>query len=127
MILCLDPGKDNFAFAVVSKKGLISTGMFSNTINSFKEKEKLKKVKAFSKEVLAILNKYRITDVVAERYLVRGGQSKMGASCEFISFMLGYIERICIKRKIKLHLVTPSVWKQFCIRTFEEKPKAEFL
>ena len=124
MILCLDPGKDNFAFAVVSKKGLISTGMFSNTINSFKEKEKLKKVKAFSKEVLAILNKYRITDVIAERYLVRGGQSKMGASCEFISFMLGYIGRICIKRKIKLHLVTPSVWKQFCIRTFEEKPKA---
>ena len=123
MILCLDPGKDNFAYAVVSKKGLIDTGMFSNTINSFKEKEKRKKVKAFSKEILNILNKYELTDVIAERYLVRAGQSKTGASCEFISYMLGYIERLCIKRNIELHLITPSVWKQFCIKTFKEKPQ----
>ena len=123
MILCLDPGKDNFAFAIVSKKGLIDTGMLNHTINSFKEKEKFKKVKAFSREIVSILDSHKITDVIAERYLVRGGQSKMGASCEFISFMLGYIERLCVKRKIKLHLVTPSVWKQFCIKTFKEKSK----
>lgn len=123
MILCLDPGKDNFAYAVVSKKKLIDTGMFSNTINSFSENDKCKKVKEFSKEIITLLNEYSVTDVVAERYLVRAGQSKTGASCEFISFMLGYIERLCKERKIKLHLITPSVWKQFCIRTFKEKPK----
>lgn len=123
MILCLDPGKDNFAYAVVSKKKLVATGMFSNTINSFTEKDKHNKVKAFSKEIVRLLDKYKVTDVVAERYLVRAGQSKTGASCEFISFSLGYIERLCKERKIELHLITPSVWKQFCIRTFEEKPQ----
>ena len=123
MILCLDPGKDNFAYAVVSKKKLVVTGMFSNTINSFTEKDKHNKVKAFSKEIVRLLDKYKVTDVVAERYLVRAGQSKTGASCEFISFSLGYIERLCKERKIELHLITPSVWKQFCIRTFKEKPQ----
>jgi Holliday junction resolvasome RuvABC endonuclease subunit len=123
MILCLDPGKDNFAYAVVSKKKLVATGMFSNTINSFTEKDKHNKVKAFSKEIVRLLDKYKVTDVVAERYLVRAGQSKTGASCEFISFSLGYIERLCKERKIELHLITPSVWKQFCIRTFKEKPQ----
>lgn len=123
MILCLDPGKDNFAFAVVSKKKLIDTGMFSSTINSFNEKDKNSKVKAFNKEIISLLNRYKVTDIVAERYLVRGGQSKTGASCEFISFSLGYIERICKERKINLHLITPSVWKNFCIKTFKEKPK----
>lgn len=123
MILCLDPGKDNFAYAVISKKRLVDTGMFSNTINSFKEKEKNKKVKAFNKEIVSLLNSYDITDIIAERYLVRGGQSKNGASCEFISFSLGYIERLCKERGIKLHLITPSVWKNFCIRKFNEKSK----
>jgi len=123
IIMCLDPGKDNFAYALVFNKGLIKTGMLNNTINSFSEKDHTEKVLKFQKEILSIINKFKIKDIVAERYLVRAGQSKMGASCEFISYMLGFISKICREKNIDLHLVTPSVWKQFCIKTFNEKPK----
>jgi Holliday junction resolvasome RuvABC endonuclease subunit len=121
--MCLDPGKDNFAYAIVCGKGLMKTGMLRNTVNSFSEKEHIEKVKLFQKEILSIVDRFKIDAIVAERYLVRSGQSKMGASCEYISYMLGFISKICRERNIELHLVTPSVWKQFCIRTFKENPK----
>lgn len=119
-LLTLDPGKQFFAYSIFIGNKLKKTGMLVNKIDSFKEKELTNKVKLFSDEIESLLNSYPIEQIVAERYLVRSGllASRTGGNCEFISFMLGVIARICKKRKIQLFLITPAVWKAFCYRQY---------
>lgn len=119
MLLACDPGKDHFAYSVVSDKNkLMCTGMLGFTISSFSEAGINENIKEFSKKIKDIFTKWKIDTVVAERYLVRGSNSKMGASCEFISFMLGIISDICLRNKAEIYLITPAVWKGYCYKAY---------
>ena len=110
MLLACDPGKDHFAYSVVSDKNkLMCTGMLGFTISSFSEAGINENIKEFSKKIKDIFTKWKIDTVVAERYLVRGSNSKMGASCEFISFMLGIISDICLRNKADIFNNTRSL------------------
>lgn len=119
MILALDPGKTHFAYAILSKKGLVKTGMIHNVIDTFSEDNLTLQVIRFIREIKRLFFKYPIDIVVAERYQVRGKfGGMMGASCEYISYQLGIIGCL-FKKKAKLYSITPALWKNYMYKTYD--------
>lgn len=116
-MLAMDPGKQYFAWSVVSGNEVLGSGMLLNPVDTFSEDELYGKTMLFSNEFVKLVSRFpQITDVVAERFMVRS--TMMGANCEYISYMLGYAFSVCTARGIRLHLVMPSTWKTYVARTF---------
>ena len=120
MILALDPGKTHFAYAILSKKGLVKTGMFKNTIKDLSLNDSLnKQIIRFINECKNYTNKYPIKYVVAERYQIRGKfGGTQGASCEVINLMLGIIAYLFRKRS-NVYCITPALWKNYMYKTYD--------
>ena len=55
MILALDPGKTHFAYAILSKKGLVKTGMIRNVIDDFSKDNLTLQVVRFVRELKPIV------------------------------------------------------------------------
>jgi hypothetical protein len=122
-ILSLDPGKQNFAFSIVTvdiKTGLkfeiIETGMINHTITNVTTDLK-DQAKAFNKEVSAIIRKNKVDALIAERFMVRG--RFMGGSSEHINLMLGRLLAI----NVETVYITAAQWKNafnkvYCLNDF---------
>lgn len=120
MILALDPGKTHFAYAIISKKkGLVKTGMINNVIDDFSKDNLTLQVIRFIRELRRLFFNYPITIVVAERYQVRGKfGGMMGAVAEYLNFMLGIVGAL-FRKRAKLYLITPALWKNYMYRTYD--------
>ena len=120
MILALDPGKTHFAYTILSKKkGIVKTGMINNVIDDFSKDNLTLQVIRFIRELKRLFFKYPIDTIVAERYQVRGRfGGMMGASCEYISYQLGIIGCL-FKKRAKLYLITPALWKNYMYKTYD--------
>lgn len=120
MILAFDPGKTHFAYAILSKKkGLIKTGMIHNVINDFSKDNLTPQVIRFVREIRKVFFKYPIKIVIAERYQVRGKfGGMMGAVCEYLNYQLGIIGSL-FRKRAKLYLITPALWKNYMYRTYD--------
>ncbi len=110
MILGLDPGKVNCAYAIVemSKSGkctVIKTGMIEKTIPVLTGNVR-QLSKPFKKEIRIILKKFNVEAIFAERFMSRGRFN--GASSEVINIMLGCLLSMKIEH---VQLVTPAQWK----------------
>lgn len=120
MILALDPGKTHFAYTIISKKkGIVKTGMIHNVIDDFSKDNLTLQVIRFVREIKRLFFTYPIKIVVAERYQVRGRfGGMMGASCEYISAMLGIISCL-FKKRAKIYFITPALWKNYMYKTYD--------
>ena len=121
IILSMDPGtRDSFACAVIeqiNKTGkckLIESGILKHPISDLINPHLEGQKKLFTKEVRSLLKRFSPTDVVAERFMVRG--RFMGASSEKISFMLGIVSSMV--HPAKFTLLTASQWKNEFNRHF---------
>lgn len=116
IVLALDPGKDNFAWAFVRGDGtVLETGMLKNTLNSFKLIHFTRGLLEFRKEMWALLTRHPIFVVVAERYQIRGSFGGKGESCEFVNLMLGMMITMTRLLRLKPHIVLmpASDWKNW--------------
>lgn len=114
VILSLDPGTSakSFAWAITSKtkkdkETLVVSSMLRYPINDLTESSLAQQKLLFVKEMKSIIKTFNPTDIVAERYQVRG--RFMGAASEKISFMLGILSTLY--PKIDYHLIIASQWK----------------
>lgn len=111
-ILGLDPGKNNFAYAVTQVKlGLPfkyrfrETGMIENPVTDLTG-SLINQKQAFKAEVQGIINEHGVDIIVAERFQNRGRMG--GATGELVSFMLGVLSEFDVA---DLMLVTAAQWK----------------
>ncbi len=127
MLLSIDPGKTHFAYSIFNNNGkLLKLGMITSTISSFAKDTFRSNQKNFIKELKDSCSEYTITNIVAERYQVRGGKfaSMMGANAEFISFMLGVVSAV-FRKKAKTTLISPALWKSYMYRTYDFPKKTD--
>lgn len=120
-ILALDPGKNNFAAAVCTvdvktgmKFKIIHTCMILNTVTDLTQ-DIDKQAAKFRQEIRILLKDYNIDYLVAERFIVRG--RFMGASSEFINFMIGSLSSIKVEKK----LITAAQWKNAFNKIYDLK------
>ncbi len=111
MVMSLDPGKNNTAFAVTQfdlRTGLrykiLETGMIESTLTDL-TCDVIPQLKRFKKEVNGIVKHYGANVIIAERFMNRG--MMRGNSGEIISAMLGYLCSINIHHE----WITAAQWK----------------
>lgn len=110
-ILGCDPGTANFAFSVTRVKikepfryKILETGMIHNTVRDLTGLLNDQK-EAFKSELNALIDKYGVNIIVAERFMNRGRNGNTG---ELVSFMLGLMSEI---PDTHLTLITAAQWK----------------
>ena len=82
-ILALDPGKINFAFAVMEDRKVIEAG-YIPCIKDLKRAAFEEESKGFRNRYFALLEKHKPDKVVAERFMARPG-SNGGAVGEYLA------------------------------------------
>lgn len=121
-ILALDPGKTNFGYAVLqyrdTKKGreyrLREHGHIKNTVNDLKPVNLLAAFDTYRQEILSIINRFNITEVVAERFVSRG---LLGSLSEYVCNMQGITASI--PGLTVFQLVMPATWKAAFNKNFK--------
>lgn len=107
-----DLGMKNFAISIVRKRKntfkILHAKMVKNLVTSMKENV-LEQRFAFYMEIKKVLVKYRPTELIAERFMVRGRFG--GSIAECLNFMIGTLAGLCHKLKIKFRAITASQWK----------------
>jgi Holliday junction resolvasome RuvABC endonuclease subunit len=111
-VLGLDPGKDNHAFCVCQfdietglKYKLVTTGMIKCTIKELIGISAKEEAKKYRRELQALVKKYDVDVIIAERFQNRGRM--FGNSSELVNIMLGVLLNI----NVEVRLITASQWK----------------
>ena len=112
VVMGLDGGKTNFGYSLVRlslvrkrlKATVLETGVVPCPVNDMKaaSEQRIPFVKWFRSKV----KKFAVTDIIAERFMTRGGAS-MGTTIECISYMYGAIDQVFGK----VTYVTAATWK----------------
>jgi len=110
-IIALDPGKNNFAAAVMEDAKILET-CYIEPIKSLKWDDFNKESEAFRKNYFNFLTKIDPDCVIAERFMARPGVQQ-GAVGEYINIMLGVITTINASKGVPTHLVTSAQWKNY--------------
>ena len=110
-ILALDPGKVNFAFAVMEDTKVLEAG-YILCIKDLKRDAFEKESKGFRNRYFALLEKHKPDLVVAERFMARPG-SNGGVVGEYINIMLGILCTVNSSRGIPTELITSASWKNY--------------
>jgi hypothetical protein len=110
-ILALDPGKINFAFAVMEDVKVLEAG-YIKCIKDLKRDAFEAESKGFRNRYFTLLAKYEPDVVVAERFMARPG-SNGGMVGEYINIMLGVISTVNSSLNIPTELVTSASWKNY--------------
>ena len=110
-ILALDPGKINFAFAVMEDRKVLEAG-YIPCIKDLKRAAFEKESKGFRNRYFALLEKHEPDLVVAERFMARPGGNG-GAVGEYINIMLGILCTVNSSKGITTELVTSASWKNY--------------
>lgn len=129
---------------VARKIKAIAGGTFANPLNNLTHNvkvEKRRKSKATGKttvknggkqepplpigfalfwdEFTAIMEEYKITYVVAERWQTRGRGGD--STVEGINIMIGAVLSYCLAKGIQYQLITAAIWKNECARLFDKE------
>lgn len=110
-VLACDPGTANFAYAVTRIRikqpfrfKIKESGMIQNPIRDLTGLL-TQQTEAFENEINALIEKYGVDVIIAERFMNRGRNGNTG---ELVSFMLGIMMKI---PDIHLTLITAAQWK----------------
>lgn len=110
-ILALDPGKINFAFAVMDDRKVLATG-YIPCIKDLKRDSFEAESKGFRNRYFELLTKYEPDVVVAERFMARPGGNG-GVVGEYINIMLGILCTVNSSKGTPTELVTSASWKNY--------------
>lgn len=114
VVLSIDPGKDSYAWAYVTREGVVlDTGMILNTVDDVRYMKFLMVFPRYVREITALFkrNDVRIVSICAERYTPRPGAGA-GANAEFVNLMLGALFVVGrVNRIYDVVPVMPSTWK----------------
>ena len=120
-VLALDPGKCNFAAAVVHvdtrtglKYKIESTEMVEHTIHDITT-DLGKQASQFKREIQKLVKLHEVDVIVAERFMVRGRFS--GGSAEHINLMLGTLLGINVEKRY----ITAAQWKNAFSKVYDLK------
>lgn len=108
-IIALDPGKLNFAAAVMEDRKVIETRYLS-PMKSLLWDDFTNEVKEFRDGYFKFITEINPDCVLAERFMARPGV-RQGAVGEYINIMLGIIGIVNASKGIPTHLVTSAQWK----------------
>ncbi len=121
-IITLDPGKLNFAAAVMEDRKVLET-RYLRPIRSLLWEDFTGEVKAFRDDYFKFLTEVEPDCVLAERFMARPGVQH-GAVGEFINIMLGVIGVVNASKGIPTHLVTSAQWKTYIAKRYGELPRS---
>ena len=108
-IIALDPGKKNFAAAVLDGRKVVET-RYLRPVKSLLWDDFTTEVKAFRDCYFEYVTEFEPDCVLAERYMARPG-IQQGAIGEYVNIMLGIIGIVNASKGIPTHLVTSAQWK----------------
>ncbi len=108
-IIALDPGKKNFAAAVMEDRKVVET-RYLQPMKSLLWDDFDTEVKAFRDNYFDYITEINPDCVLAERYMARPG-IQAGAVGEYINIMLGIIGVVNASKGVPTHLVTSAQWK----------------
>jgi hypothetical protein len=108
-IIALDPGKVNFAAAVMEDRKVLET-RYLKPIKSLRWDDFNSEAEKFRNHYFSFLESVNPDCVLAERFMARPGGNG-GAVGEPINIMLGMITTINASKGIPTHLVTSAQWK----------------
>lgn len=119
-ILSLDPGKNNFAFAVIDDTKVVRYGMLKNVMENMTG-ELTEQISFFAEEIMGIIKDAQMnpeTDFVyAERFMYRPGKGS-GAATEFINVQLGALA--CAVIPLRMWTFPSATWKNYMSRTYPQ-------
>jgi hypothetical protein len=108
-IIALDPGKKNFAAAVMENRKVVET-RYLQPMKSLLWDDFASEVKLFRDNYFEYVTEIDPDCVLAERYMARPGV-QAGAVGEYVNIMLGIIGVVNASKGIPTHLVTSAQWK----------------
>ena len=108
-IIALDPGKVNFAAAVMEDRKVLET-RYLRPVKSLLWDDFADEVKSFRDGYFKFLTEIEPDCVLAERYMARPGVQH-GAVGEYVNIMLGIIGVVNASKGVPTHLVTSAQWK----------------
>lgn len=114
-MLGLDPGKKNFAWALVSESEILGHGLLPTITNLTEHRDQLHR---FIAEVTRVLCLAPDTTVVMERMMHRPGLGGYGV-VEYINIMNGVVLAVSAQHGIHCRLVSPATWKSHYQREFK--------
>lgn len=120
-IIALDPGKKNFAAAVMEGRKVIET-RYLRPMRSLLWDDFDTEVKAFRDCYFKYITEFNPDCVLAERYMARPGVQQ-GAIGEYVNIMLGIIGVVNASKGIPTHLVTSAQWKNALCNRYGKHPK----
>lgn len=110
-VVALDPGKDNFAAAVLEDRNVIDV-RYLEPLQSLLWDQFTEASRRFRDSYFAYISEMEPDCVIAERFMARpGGGIRKGAVGEYINIQLGIIATVNSSKGIPTHLVTPAQWK----------------
>lgn len=109
--MALDPGKINFAFAVMEDTKVLEAG-YIPCIKDLKRDAFESETRGFRNRYYTLLTKYSPDVVVAERFMARPGGNG-GAVGEYINIMLGILCTVNSSVGVPTELVTSASWKNY--------------
>lgn len=129
-ILAFDPGKHNFAYALLSDGAVLETG-YLDSFSDVTEGEIYNSITMFCDSVADLLDKFCLDPnkdwIVLERFMHRPGRG-MGAVNELINLMIGMLMSIATRDyELECYLVTPAAWKNHMRRTYEMQKSSGML
>jgi hypothetical protein len=122
-IIALDPGKDNFAAAVMEDRKVLET-RYLVPLKSLLWSDFTGEVKTFRDSYFKFLSEIEPDCVLAERFMARPGVQR-GAVGEYINIMLGIVSVINASKGIPTHLVTSAQWKTYLAKRYGEVPRGK--
>lgn len=113
-IIAFDPGKQNFAYAVIVNGRCIRHGHV-RTVTDLNVLRVRDEIGRFYHDVSALLSGYSNDWLAFERMQHRPNQGG-GAVVEYINLMIGCCMTIAYQHNMKLYPVSPATWKNHLIR-----------
>lgn len=112
IILALDPGTNNYGYAVISaqpnkRPRVMRSGRIHTTVR-FLNRGLLQQTREHSGVLQDLMETYAVTHVIAERYMSR---RMGGTTIEAVNLMIGVIAQLCVARGLHLICIPASQWK----------------
>jgi hypothetical protein len=117
-IIALDPGKKNFAAAVMEDRKVLET-RYLEPLVSLRWDDFNSESQKFRNHYFDFLSIVNPDCVLAERFMARPGGNG-GAVGEYINIMLGIICTVNASKGIPTHLVTSAQWKNYLTSRYGE-------
>lgn len=112
VILALDPGTNNYGYAVVSvqpnhKPRVMKSGRIHTTVRALNHGV-LNQIREHSKVIKDLITHHRVTHVIVERYMSR---RMGGTTIEAVNIMIGMIMQLCADYRLYCICIPASQWK----------------